>query len=199
VTPNLPLSFELPAVWCLLSLDPVRDAVDVPAQVDERIAGQPDLAPARQALLDLFLGWADSARQLEAGLAAMRYDEHPTFGLAMATLLVFRLAMDPDESVDAHLLALRDGLSAKQRNDQYPPHVEEVDMPIGRSLRIDAVRQPATEGGEPEPPRFVLQHLIPMAEQGYILQFDASTSNLAVAPDIAAEVDAIVASVVEVD
>ncbi len=69
MTPNLPLSFELPAVWCLLSLDPVRDAVDVPAQVDERIAGQPDLAPARQALLDLFLGWADSAG---AGAAPVR-------------------------------------------------------------------------------------------------------------------------------
>jgi len=176
----------------------VRDAVDVPAQVDERIAGEPDLAPARQALLDLFLGWADSARQLDAGLAAMRYDEHPTFGLAMATLLVFRLAMDPDQSVDAHLLALRDGLSAKQPNDRYPPHVEEVDMPIGRSLRIDAIREPTTDGGEPEPLRFVLQHLIPMPEKGYILQFDATTSNLDVAPDIAAEVDAIVASAVEV-
>ncbi len=38
-----------------------------------------------------------------------------------------------------------------------------------------------------------------MAEQGYMLQFEATTANLAVAPDIAAEVDAIVASVLEVD
>ena len=189
---SLPLALELPAVWCHLSLDPARDAVDVPAQVDERITAEPELAPGRQALLDLCFGWADSARQLGAGLAAMRYDEHASFGLAMATLLVFRVGLDPRRPVDAELQRLRDELSAAQPNDQYPPHLEEVDLPIGRSLRLDAVRDPTADGSEPEPLRF--QHWIPLPERSYTLEFEATTSNLALAPDVAAEVDAIVAS-----
>jgi hypothetical protein len=197
MTDSLPLTFDLPAMWCLLSLDPAHDAVAVPAQVDERINGEPDLAPSRQALIDLFLGWAESARRLEAGLAAMRYEEHATFGLAMATLLVYRVARDPRRSIEEELDGLRDELSAAQPNDQYPPHLEVLDLPMGRSLRLDAVREPATDAAEPEALRFVLQHWIPLGGRGCTLEFEATTSNLALAPDIAAEVDAIVASVAE--
>lgn len=194
VTP-LPLTIELPLVWCHLSLDPERDAVEVPAQVDALIAYQPDLAPARQALLDMFFGWADSARGLEAGMAAMRYGEDPTFGVAMATLLIFRLAREAGQPIEAELAALRTGFSAAQPNDQYPPHLQEVDTAVGRSLRVDAVRDPTSDPADPQALRFVLQHWVPLPDHGYTLEFEATTSNLAMAPDIAAEVDAIVASV----
>jgi len=193
--PPLALAVDLPAAWCHLSLVPERDGVEVPAQVDQLIAGQADLAPARQALIDLFLGWASSASGLGATMAAMRYDEDPVFGVAMATLLVLLRDRDPAQSVDAELAALRDRLGRTEPADQHPPHVDVVTLPIGRSVRLEAVRDPTTTPSHPEALRFVLQHWIPLAGSPYTLEFEATTSNLVVAPQIAAEVDAIVASV----
>jgi len=193
--PTLPLELDLPAMWCPLSLDVEVDALRVPAEVDQRIADQPDLAPARQALIDMFLGWAESARGLEAGLAAMRYDDDAEFGMVMATLLLFRILRDPERPIEEDLAALREGLTPAQPNDQHPPRLREVDMSLGRCLRLEATRDPTEDPTRPQAPRFVLQHWIPLSGRNVTLQFESTTSNLAYAPYIAAEVDAIVASV----
>jgi len=191
------LTLRLPGTWCHLTLDPEVDAVEVAAQVDERIAQQSDLAPARQALIDLFLGWGDSARELGATMAAMRYDQDPEFGLAAATLLVLTSARDETQPVEADLADLRDRLAKPEPFDQFPPHLEEVDLPLGRALRLEAVREPVSETPDRVRLRSVLQYWIPLAARPYTLEFEATTSNLVAAPDIAAEVEAIVASVTE--
>lgn len=192
--PPLPLALDLPPTWCALTLDRDQDADEVPRYVEARLAGDPSLAPARHALTDLILGWGAAADGLGAALAAMRYDDDAAFGTAMATLIAFVLDRDPAHPIDAELAALRERLAQPLPVDQHPPHVEEVDLAIGRAVRVHAVRDPTAEGEDPQVLRFVVQYWIPLAGRSSTLELEATTSNLALAPEIAAEVDAIVAS-----
>jgi hypothetical protein len=188
----LRLGVSLPITWVNLTLDAATERDDVAQQVDDRIATEPELAPARAALMELCLGWAASARELGARMAAIRWDEDPAFGVAMATMLVFRLERSSSGPVEAELAALAGRLTEPLGNDQRPPVVDRVDVPIGQAMRVDAVRDPTPAGAPSEPLRSVIQYWIPVAGRADLLEIEATTANLALAPAIAEEVEAIV-------
>lgn len=186
-------SIAFPPLWFHLPLVPGRDEDEVAAQVDERIAAEPDLAFARQELIDMLLNWASHGREVGAAFGGMRWEDHPRFGVAMATFLAHRLEQDP-APVDQALATLRELLSPPLDIDQFPPRLAEVDLPCGRALRLEAVRDPTTDPARPEALRLCVQYWIPVDGSADLVQLDFSAANLALAHELSGEFDGIAAS-----
>ncbi len=186
-------SIALPPMWFHLPLVPGRDEEDVEAQVDARIGEDPNLAAARQLLIDMLLGWARHGRQAGAAFGGMRWEDHPRFGVAMATFLAHRLEQDP-QPVERALVGLRELLAPPLAFDQFPPRLAEVDLACGRALRLEAVRDPTIDPAQPEAVRLCVQYWIPIDNTADLVQLDFSAANLALAHELSAEFDAIAAS-----
>ncbi len=184
---------SLPPQWFHLPLVPGRDEDEVASQVDARIAEDPNLVAARQLLIDMLLGWAHHGRQSGAAFGGMRWEDHPRFGVAMATFLAHRLEQDP-APVDQALQTLRELLAPPLDIDQFPPRLAEVDLPCGRALRLEAVRDPTTDPAHPEALRLCVQYWIPVDASADLVQLDFSAANLALAHELSGEFDGIAAS-----
>jgi hypothetical protein len=186
-------SISFPPLWFHLPLVPGRDEEDVDVQVDARIVDEPSLGPVRQMLVDMLLGWARHGRQAGAAFGGMRWEDHPTFGVAMATFLAHRLEQDPQPVADG-LAALRQLLAPPLAFDQFPPRLSEVDLPCGRALRLEAVRDPTSDATHPEALRLCVQYWIPVEASADLVHLDFSAANLALAHELSEEFAGIAAS-----
>jgi hypothetical protein len=184
---------EVPESW--YQWDPDDEAAFTARQVDERIARQPELRPARQALLDLLMEcWRDAASQ--GAVAAAALWEPAPLAAVTATLLVMeapRAAPGDDRGEIADLL---DSLSGDSPFDVQPAELGTVDLPAGPAVRLRRLaRTDAANSGEPDIIVDMVQHWIPVPGRTEIIVLAGSTPCLAVADDLARTFDAIAAMV----
>ncbi|HEX9545934.1 MAG TPA: hypothetical protein VF942_01280 [Acidimicrobiales bacterium] len=103
------IDLQLPPGWFALSCDEATDRKEVPAKV-ARALRSTRLAATRKGLVGALLDWSTSARELGAACAAMRWQEHPTAGLGLASLMIKLFEREPVD-VDKELARLRPALS----------------------------------------------------------------------------------------
>ena len=187
------IDMGLPPTWFSLTCDIGVDREDVPEQVAERIARQPELAPSRVGLIQTLLDWSATAADLGAVCAAMRWDRDATFGVGVATFVAQLDERDPGP-VDTELSRLGVLVARRHPDDEYPPRVAEVELATGRAVRMEAVRQPpAEEDGRTHPLQLIVRYWVPLAGTSTTLELNFSTDNLALAAPLTAEFDLIAA------
>lgn len=183
------VSLDFPPGWFTLQCDPEIDRELVPAAVAARLAVDSGIG-AQDAIVKVLLGWSQTAADEGAFLAAMRWVRDATFGMGVATLTVRAFARDPG-TVAAELERLRPLLAEVTPADEFPPRLQAEQLPVGPSLRMEAVRRPSAPS---TPLRLVIEYWIPLEDAGGApgtVQLSFGTSNLALADELSSEFDLI--------
>jgi hypothetical protein len=154
---------RLPPAWFYLSCDKATDGRQVPVSVDERIAIEPAIEPYRELLVESLLGWSATAARGGSAGAALRFGIEDRGEMVLATLTIERLERDRGEPA-AELANLRPLVERQIDSDEYPPRVTEFSLPIGRALRMQAVREPTSGSGPAPQLRLVVDFWVPVAE-----------------------------------
>lgn len=183
---------RVPDTW--YQWDPADETASTARQVDERIARQPELRPARQTLIRLLTDcWRDAARQ--GAVAAAALWEAAPLAAVTATLLVMvaEHAAPGDDCKD--IAGLLDSLSGDSPFDVRPADLEPIDLPVGPTVRLRRLaRTDAATPGEPDVIVDMVQHWIPVPGGTKILVLAGSTPCLAIADDLARTLDAMAAT-----
>jgi hypothetical protein len=190
---SLAFHLRVPETW--YRWDPDDEAASTTRQVDERVAGQPELRPARQTLMRLLMEcWRDAGRQ--GAVAAAALWEPAPLAAVTATLLVLETERAAPGDDDGEIAGLLDSLSDESPFDIRPAELERIDLPAGRAVKVRRLAR--TDAATPDEPDIIVdmvQHWIPVPGGTEILVLAGSTPCLAVADDLARTFDAIAATV----
>jgi hypothetical protein len=186
------LRLVLPPQW--YRWDPENEAASTDRDIDVFLAGYPEFAAARPALLRLVLDtWADAAQE-GALAAAMLWQPAPGAALA-ARLFVLASERKVPGDEPAEIAALLEVLSAPSPNDLAPWDCRPVDLPAGRAVRLRRLtRTGDADPGEPEMAVDMVQHWIPVPGGSETVILAAETPCVAVGDDLAGVFDSIAAS-----
>jgi hypothetical protein len=183
------IELETPPEWFSLVGDRAVDEAEVSRRVASRVKADRSLKVYGQAMAEAALEWSDVAATQGAAFAAWRWGLHPTFGFAMSSLLAHRLQRDPGPAEDG-LAPLAELLGVERPSDEFPPRIDEVQLRMGRAVRMHAVREPPPEEGQPQHLRLVVEYWLPLWDAD-LVQMSFTTSNLALASELAAEYEGI--------
>lgn len=151
------VSVVVPKSWCPSDPDPATRAASTAAAVDRRIAADPELAGARRELIDILLGFAETADEKGALVAATLW-EPGDYAPTVANVMVLAAATPEPPGIDT----LVEALARPAASDAGPRDVQEMQLPAGPAVRLRLLT--ATEG-PPDEPSVVLdaiQHWIPV-------------------------------------
>jgi hypothetical protein len=195
---NWNFSLAVPERWYVRDDDPCRREASTAQDVEERIAGRPDLARAVPMLLRIRMeSWRDA--ELSGALAAATLWEpsDDRRGATAATLVVVTAArLQPDDD-DGEIAGLLELLGEGSEADLAPRLVAAVDLPAGRAVRLRRLTR--TDGAEPGQAELVVdmvQHWVPVPGGRAVLVLVGSTPCLDVADELAATFDAIAETLV---
>ena len=182
----------LPPRW--YRWDPENEVASTTRDIDVFLAGHPEFAAARAALLRLVLEtWADAADE-GALAAAMLWQPAPGAALA-ARLFVLTSERKVPGDEPAEIAALLDVLSAPSPYDLRLRECGPVDLPAGRAVRLRRLtRTGDADPGEPEMAVDMVQHWIPVPGGAETVILAAETPCVAVADGLAGVFDAIAVS-----
>jgi hypothetical protein len=182
----------LPPTWSYIACDEEQAAVDVPAQVDARIAEEPELAVYREAVIGPMLGLSRTVAATPGGLFAARRWDMVGGHLVMGTLIA-KLLGRPEGPPGEELDRLRSFVATPSGLDHVPPRLERVTLRTGEALRVEALRQPPDIGSEKQPLRLVVEFWAPLQDDLGTVKLSFSTACFASAPLIVSELDAMAA------
>lgn len=185
--------FELPPAW--FWWDPDDPEGSTVADLDVRIAKRPELAPARQTMLRVLLGyWADAADQ--GAIAAGGLVEPAPLAALLATFVVVPTERTHPDDDKAEIASIIELLSPASPFDVRPRTVDVVELPAGRAVRLARLaRTDAADPGESEVAVGMVQHWLAVSGQPTLLVLAGSTPCLHAADELEAVFDAIARSV----
>jgi hypothetical protein len=194
VSINAAVRFESPWFVCLAGGWGAPEQLE--QAVDQRLAVEPELAPWADLLRTQVSSVAEDFRREEALVGALRFQHDPVFGLVTAYCSATLVALDAPLDGVAMLEELREDLGTERPADASVPEIGEVVLGGRPSLRVAVTRlAPEVEPGEGRPAFIVLEHWTPLAEvPGQVVRLAAMSSRLAFAGELAAEFDAIAAT-----
>lgn len=171
-----------PPGWYLYDPDPATRLDSTTRAVDSRIEAVPELAPARQALLDVLLGlWQDADHQ-GALAAAVLWQPAPMAAVA-ASLTV--LAFSDGPGTVEEMLA---GAAGATDLDVRPREAALAELPVGSAVRVRCVRR---SGPDDDLLVDVVEHWVPVPGQRDVLLLRGSTPCLDLGDELAAGFDRI--------
>ena len=179
--------FELvvPPKWYVYDSDPSTRGASTSAAVEERIRAVPELAPAREELIDMLLGfWSDADD--EAALAAAVLWE-PGSPAAIAANLTVVAYTDAPATLD-ELRASAEGATKFDVRDRV---VTLVEVPAGGAVRVHGLRCSADGDDDSDLLIDVIEYWIPVPGNTDVLVLKCSTPCLDVADELAGEFDEI--------
>lgn len=194
-TRSLAVRIPLGDSWFDLPLDEDTDREALQERVDARLGREPDLAPARERLVDMLAHFSRDARERGAVGAALYWRRHDLDIVTVATLYT-AVCPRPEGPVDAEIARLAGHLAERYATDRFDPAVETCELPAGQALRVRVISE--TERDEDRHGVGLLetvQYWIPVASRPASLLLNFSTPNLAGADRLVAELDAIAARV----
>jgi hypothetical protein len=184
----------VPQAWYVYDPDPDRWVESTAREVDERIRHRPALAPVRQWLIDLLVGFWRDAHAFDALTAATLYEPGEPAALAANLTVVFGRRQAPG-SVTAEIDTLLASLTAAKGNDVGQRDIVTVDLPAGRAVRLRALTRTDEGGGEPDEVLIdLVQHWVPVPGHRAMIVLSGTTPCLDLADDLAAVFDGIAES-----
>jgi hypothetical protein len=185
---------DLPPAWFWWDRDDpegstVRD-------LDARIGQRPELAPARDTMLQVLLKFWSEANDQGAVAAGGLAEPAPDVALIASIVVVAVERMHPEDD-EAELAAVVELLEPASRFDIRRRTVAVVDLPAGRSVRLARLARTDCAGpGQSEVAVDMVQHWLPVAGQPTLLVLAGSTPCLHAADELEATFDSIARSVV---
>ena len=169
-------ALTVPPGWYLYDPDPKGRLDTTTRAVDRRIEAVPELAPARQALVDMLLGFWQDADGQGALAAALLWEPAPTAAVAAnLTVLAFR---DGPSTVE-ELLA---GAAAATDLDVRPRESALIERAAGPAVRVRCLRR---SGPDDDLLVDVVEHWVPVPGHREVLLLRGSTPCLDVADELA--------------
>jgi hypothetical protein len=170
----------VPPGWYLYDPDPDTRLDSTLKAVDSRIEAVPEVAPARQALVDVVLGlWRDADDQ-GALAAAVLWEPAPRAAVA-ASLTVLAFSDGPGT-----IEALLAGASAATGLDVGPREAAPVELPAGAAVRVRCLRR---SGPDDDLLVDVVEHWVPVPGHRDVLLLRGSTPCLDLGDELAAVFD----------
>ena len=172
----------VPPGWYLYDPDQETRLDSTAQAVKRRTEAVPELAPARQALVDLLLGfWRDADEQ--GALAAATLWEPAPIAAVAASLTVLAFSNAP--ATVEELLA---GATGATTLDVRPREAAPVELAAGPGVRVRCVRR---SGPDDDLLVDVVEHWVPVPGHSDVLLLRGSTPCLDVADELADVFDAI--------
>ena len=184
--------FELPPPW--FWWDPNDPEGSTARDLDARIVERPELAPARDTMLRVLLGFWDDAT--DQGAVAAGGLVEPADAALVATYVVAAAERMHPEDHHAEIAAVVELLGPASPFDIRPRTVDVVQLPAGRAVRLGRLaRTDGAEQGESEVAVDMVQHWLPVAGEPTLLVLAGSTPCLHAADELEAAFDSIARSV----
>jgi hypothetical protein len=151
-----PYAFRLKTLtrWMAYALDAATAPDSVTREVDTHIARHPHLAAQRSLLADLLASKSAGARRQEATLGALRFEEHPTDGNSIASMVGWLVDRNPRRSVEQEIADNLARFAMQTRlahTPQAPPRVRRVKLPYGEGVRLESARGRPVPTAPPAP------------------------------------------------
>ncbi len=184
---------ELPPAWFWWDRNDPEGATV--RDLDARIAERPELAPAREIMLQVLLGVWDDAIDQSAVAAGGLVEPAPDAALVATYVVAAAERMHPEDA-EAEIAAVLGLLEPASPFDIRPRTLDVVELPAGRAVRLARLaRTDGADQGESEVVVDMVQHWLPVAGQPTLLVLAGSTPCLHAADVLEAAFDSIARSV----
>jgi hypothetical protein len=154
---HLAIQLNVFSMWMAYALDPGTVDESINREVDAQIFRQPQLATSRNLLAELLASKSADARGESAALGALRYEQHPTYGPSIASVVGWLIDRNPRRSIDEEIADNLARFAMQTRIDQYPPRVKRVHLPYGDGVRLESARAAPARRRLPVEQRTVFQ------------------------------------------
>ncbi len=188
--PAWDFSLNIPDGWYVRDPELATRRASTERDVDRQIADDPALAPYREDLVEILLGFWLEADQKSAIIAATVWQivEHT---IVVANLAVLDGERQSPDSVESELAALERNLSRPEENDVGDRDVRLVALPAGRAARLRWLT-----GTEPDDDGSTLvldgvSYWVPVPGRAAMVVLNGSTPCLPFADELAAAFDSI--------
>jgi hypothetical protein len=187
-------AIDVPEDWYRWECYPERRAESDAAQVDARIAAEPELAKHRAQILEVLADFGAHADGCFAYAAATRW-EAAEDAPDVAHLMVAGGARHDPHSSEKEIAYLREVMAKPVEGDVTSRVVEEVALDAGSAVRVGVlVKAPGSGRGDPTVVLDTIQYWVPVPQRDEMIVIVGTTPSLGPRDEFAATIDAAAAS-----